>query len=268
MLKAKNNCPIAICSWSLQVEPEKLVPIIEELGSPQVHLALNDMLDTPQLAHKIASKLDISSTMIGFPQEDYTDLETIKITGGVLPDDSWESNLLRIKAAIELTANMNVDFMSFHAGFIDESQPEIFNKMSERIRTVADIAAFHNITLLMETGQETAADLAAFMRHIDHPNLGVNFDPANMLLYGKGDPIEALKALAPWIKHIHIKDAVKSETPGEWGQEVAWGEGQVGADRFIDTLSEINYKGTLAIEREAGDQRMTDIKSAIAQLTA
>jgi sugar phosphate isomerase/epimerase len=120
----------------------------------------------------------------------------------------------------------------------------------------------------METGQETAEDLAAFMRQINHDALGVNFDPANMILYDKGDPIEALKLLAPWIKHVHIKDAVKAEVKGNWGTEVPWGEGQVGADRFMETLTSISYNGAVAVEREAGEKRIEDIKSAIAKLTA
>jgi sugar phosphate isomerase/epimerase len=89
-----------------------------------------------------------------------------------------------------------------------------------------------------------------------------------MILYDKGDPIEALKLLAPWIKHVHIKDAVKSEVKGGWGSEVPWGEGQVGAEKFMETLNSISYRGAVAVEREAGEKRIEDIKSAIKILTA
>jgi sugar phosphate isomerase/epimerase len=120
----------------------------------------------------------------------------------------------------------------------------------------------------METGQETSADLAAFMRQMDHAALGVNFDPANMILYDKGDPIDAIKQLSPWIKHIHIKDAVKASEKGEWGAEVPWGKGDVGPQRFMDALNSISYDGVVAIEREAGESRVADIKSAIEILTS
>jgi sugar phosphate isomerase/epimerase len=120
----------------------------------------------------------------------------------------------------------------------------------------------------METGQETADDLAAFMRQMNHAALGVNFDPANMILYDKGDPIDAVKKLAPWIKHIHIKDAVKAGVKGEWGKEVPWGQGEVGPQRFMDALDAISYNGAVAIEREAGESRIEDIKSAIEILTS
>ena len=118
----------------------------------------------------------------------------------------------------------------------------------------------------VETGQETAEDLRHFLDVVEHPALGVNFDPANMILYGKGDPIEAVKTLAPWIKHVHIKDATASNAPGEWGEEVPWGDGEVEGGKFIQTLDEIGFSGTLAIEREAGDARAHDIKLAVKRL--
>ena len=120
--------------------------------------------------------------------------------------------------------------------------------------------------LLLETGQETAADLRRCLEDLNHPALRVNFDPANMILYGKGYPIAAVRTLAPWIKHVHIKDAVQSAVPGKWGSEVPWGDGEVGSNEFIQTLEEIGYTGALAIEREAGDTRKNDIKLAVNRL--
>ena len=135
--------------------------------------------------------------------------------------------------------------------------------MCDRIKTTADIAAGSGIMLLMETGQESAADLAGFMKDINHPSVGINFDPANMILYDKGEPIEAVKVLSPWIKHVHIKDATKTEIPGQWGAEVPWGDGQVGSEKFLTALKEIGYEGALAIEREAGNSRIDDITRAV-----
>ena len=87
-----------------------------------------------------------------------------------------------------------------------------------------------------------------------------------MILYDKGDPIEAVRVLAPWIKHIHIKDAIRTTQPGTWGAEVPWGDGQVGTEAFLDVLEEIGFEGALAIEREAGDDRFGDIKLAAERL--
>ena len=100
----------------------------------------------------------------------------------------------------------------------------------------------------------------------DLPGVYVNFDPANMILYGKGDPVRAVGILAPWIRHVHIKDAVYSKTPGEWGEEVEWTKGQVDADRFIAALDEIGFGGALAVEREAGENRAGDIAAAVEDL--
>ena len=115
-----------------------------------------------------------------------------------------------------------------------------------------------------ETGQETAADLAKFLPTV--PGAGVNFDPANMILYGKGSPVEAVRTLAPWIKHVHLKDAVVTKKPGTWGTEVPWGDGEVDAPRFLAELEAAGYKGNFAIEREGGNDRPGDIALAAKRL--
>jgi L-ribulose-5-phosphate 3-epimerase len=109
-------------------------------------------------------------------------------------------------------------------------------------------------------------ELKHFLEKLDHPATAVNFDPANMILYDKGDPIEAVRVLAPWVKHIHIKDAIRTKQPGTWGAEVPWGDGEVGPDAFLDVLKEVGFAGVLAIEREAGDDRFGDIKLAAERL--
>jgi sugar phosphate isomerase/epimerase len=90
----------------------------------------------------------------------------------------------------------------------------------------------------------------------------VNFDPANMILYGKGNPIAALRVLGPWIRQVHIKDARRTKVPGTWGEEVAAGTGEVDWQAFFATLRELNCKGDFVIEREAGTQRVADIQAA------
>ena len=208
----------------------------------------------------------ISCTMVGFPQEDYSTLDRIRETGGIMPDDCWATNRAIVLDAIVRTTEAGVGLLSFHAGFIDHKDAEGYQKFCVRIKELADAAQEKEVVLLMETGQETAQDLRSCLEELDHPALGVNFDPANMILYGKGDPIEAVKTLAPWIKHVHIKDATASNTPGEWGAEVPWGDGEVEGGMFLQTLGEIGFSGTLAIEREAGDARADDIKLAVKRL--
>jgi L-ribulose-5-phosphate 3-epimerase len=124
------------------------------------------------------------------------------------------------------------------------------------------------VMLLMETGQESAADLRGFMETLSHPALGINFDPANMILYDKDAPLDAVRILGPWIKHVHIKDATRATAPGTWGAEVPWGDGEVNAAGFIDALVSVGYDGAIAIEREAGDERVGDVALAVQRLLA
>jgi sugar phosphate isomerase/epimerase len=134
--------------------------------------------------------------------------------------------------------------------------------MRGRLRTVADIFARKNIALGLETGQETAPALAAFLQELDRPNVGVNFDPANMILYDQGDPVAALRVLSPWLRQVHIKDARRTNMPGTWGTEVAAGSGEVEWPSLFAALRELNFGGNLVIEREAGEQRVADIITA------
>src|SRR4030095_1653688 len=99
-------------------------------------------------------------------------------------------------------------------------------------------------------GQETAATLKDLLERLNRPNLGVNFDPANMILYDKGNPIEALRTLAPRLKQCHLKDARKTTRPGACGEEVVVGTGEVNWREFFRVLEEVQFKGNLCIERE------------------
>ena len=151
-----------------------------------------------------------------------------------------------------------------HAGFINHADKVGFAKLTDRLKYVRDICADAGTELTLETGQETADDLAAML--VDLPGVYVNFDPANMILYGKGEPVAALKKLFPWIVGVHIKDAKKTKVPGTWGEEVPWGTGEVDAGKFIAELEKLGYKGFYVVEREAGDNRAADIALAVERL--
>ena len=202
--------------------------------------------------------------MIGFPQEDYSTLDTIKKTGGVVPDDAWESNKKIVRAGAKLSAELKSPVLTLHAGFLDESDPVALKKYTDRVKFIVDTCGEAGVPVAFETGQETAADLAKFMPTV--PGAGVNFDPANMILYAKGNPVEAVRTLAPWIRHVHLKDAVLTKKPGTWGTEVPWGDGEVDAPRFLAELEAAGYKGNFAIEREGGNDRPGDIALAAKRL--
>ena len=269
---------LGVCSWSFQKPLDDVAAEMKKLGLTRIHLALQPFLEggSRHGAAEGAAALDrvkarlasgewrLSATMIGFPQEDYSTLETIKKTGGVVPDDAWEANKKIVVAGAKLSAELKSPVLTLHAGFLDESDPVALKKYTDRVKFIVDTCGEAGVPVAFETGQETAADLAKFMPTV--PGAGVNFDPANMILYGKGSPVEAVRTLAPWIKHVHLKDAVVTKKPGTWGTEVPWGDGEVDAPRFLAELKAAGYKGAFAIEREGGNDRTGDIALAAKRL--
>jgi sugar phosphate isomerase/epimerase len=258
-----------VCSWSLQpADVRDLVAKLRGTGIGRVQLALDPLRESPanwKDAAEIfrAANVTLVSGMFGCVGEDYSTLESIRATGGLAPDATWEQNLQNIRAAVKLAAELKLKLVTFHAGFLpdDEADPA-FAKMLGRLATVAEIFAKAKIGLALETGQEAAPALATLLGKLNHPNLGVNFDPANMILYDKGDPIAALRTLAPWLRQVHIKDARRTKIPGTWGEEVVVGTGDVDWKNFFATLQKINFIGDLVIEREAGARRGADICAA------
>ncbi len=260
---------VAVCSWSLQpASPVELVAKLESTGIRRVQLALDPLRDSPGIWGETAELLrqkgiSIISGMFGCVGEDYSTLDTIRLTGGLAPDATWAQNWKNIGATATLARRLGLKLVTFHAGFLphEEGDPN-FAKMLQRLTQTAEVFQAVNITLGLETGQETAGVLVQLLQKLKRPNLGVNFDPANMILYDKGNPIAALRTLGPWIRQVHIKDARRTQVPGTWGEEVAAGTGEVDWRAFFATLSELNYSGDFVIEREAGSQRVTDILAA------
>ena len=260
---------LAVCSWSLQpASPQQLIEHLRSIGLSRVQLALDPLRENPAVWGETAALfqqagITIVSGMFGTVGEDYTSLESIHRTGGLVPDDTWDENWENAQATAELAHQLGLKLVTFHAGFLphEESDPE-FEKLQHRIRLVADVFAAKGIDLAFETGQEEADTLKLFLEKLGRVNVGVNFDPANMILYDKGNPIAALRTLASWVKQCHIKDANRTQTPGTWGEEVPSGTGQVDWKQFFAVLREIGFTGHCCIEREAGTQRVADIITA------
>lgn len=273
------NNPISVCSWSFQKPIRAVADEMEKLGVQHVHLALQPFLEGDArhgaaegaLAKGYveglidAGKWKVSASMLSFSYEDYTTPVTIRKTGGIVPDEHWEANRKLIREAAKLAVQFKTPYLTLHAGYLDEKSPSAVAKFTDRVKFMADVCGENGLKLLLETGQETADDLVRFLGTVK--NVWVNFDPANMLLYGMGDPVVAVAKLAPWILHVHAKDALPSPKPGrEWGREVPWGEGKVNAKAFLAALEEMGYKGAIAVEREGGSQRAADIALAVSRL--
>ncbi|MEL7473999.1 MAG: sugar phosphate isomerase/epimerase family protein [Planctomycetota bacterium] len=260
---------LGVCSWSLQADsPSELVERVSACGLDAVQLALRpirtDAWDLAETSKRLADAgIAILSGMMEPIGEDYTTLESIKRTGGLRPSEHWQVNLELAQRDAVIAESLGLSLVTYHAGFLphEPSDPER-ETMLDRIRQVADVFARHGVRTALETGQEDADTLITVLRAIDHPGVGVNFDPANMVLYGMGDPIEALRALSPWVVQAHLKDADPTTETGTWGVERPAGVGSVPMDRYFELLGAMEVRVDVLIERESGSQRVADVAAA------
>jgi sugar phosphate isomerase/epimerase len=220
-----------------------------------------------QIAEKFADAgIEVSLVFCGYAGESYESIEIVKQTVGLVPPATRESRVKETLEIADFASWMGAPGIGIHVGFVSEDwESDEFAQVVDTIREVADYCAGLGLTMNLETGQETADTLLKVLESVDRPNLGVNFDPANMILYGSGEPIEALKKVGKYLKSCHCKDGTWSDDPGKtWGLETPLGEGDVGIETFIATLNDLGYTGPLTIEREiSGAQQITDIKAAI-----
>jgi len=266
---------IGVCSWSLQVRsiPE-LKGFLDQLGVDVVQIACGDPHHAsweegdamPQAAR--AAGFRMVGAMLGFPGEDYTTPQTIRETGGFGPKHLRAERLQRLEWALQRTRELGLTDLMFHAGFIPEPGDPERKEFLDTLAQAADLAARFGVTIAFETGQETAQLLRRTLDELRCPNVKVNFDPANMLLYDMGDPIEAVRILGPDIRSVHAKDAFRPKVKGTWGEEVPLGQGAVNIRLWVQTLYEVGYRGPLLIEREVGTQaeRLRDIAHGIRYL--
>ncbi len=200
--------------------------------------------------------------------EDYADIPTVQRTVGFIPPATREEREARTKDVSDFGAALGVKSVACHIGFVpeDATDPDYVAVLG-MVRRICDHAARHGQTFVLETGQEPAHVLMHFLKDVDRANLGINFDPANMILYGTGDPIEALGILASKVLSVHAKDGdwPPRGVAGALGTERPLGQGSVGMERFVAKLKEIGYKGTVNIEREIEnlEQRYADMAMAV-----
>jgi len=260
---------LGICSWSLQpASAQELVERVALAGLEAVQLALDPLRSGDWPVDETVWTLETAgiallSGMMGTKGEDYSTLETIKRTGGVRPDEHWEENRAAASANAELARRLGLDLITFHAGFLPEERASEERKvLIARLREIVDRFADEGVRAAFETGQESGPTLLAFLEELDRPAAGVNFDPANMILYDQGEPLEALDLLHAWVRQIHVKDARRTKTPGTWGEEVPVGDGDVDWRAFFALVREHGLDCDLLIEREAGGRRVADILHA------
>lgn len=257
---------LAVCSWSLRPgAPAALAAQLLAIGITRTQLDLDPLRENAAVWGELPARfadagIQVVSGMFRTAGEDYTSLETIRRTGGLVPDATWDTNWHNLQLTARIASQLGIEIVMTHAGFLPHAPEDpAFAKMLGRMRQVARLFADHGLTLCCETGQESAAALVSFLDHLGEANVAVNFDPANMLLYNNGDPITALRTIGHRVKSCHLKDAIVTQTPGTWGREVPIGAGQVAWPAFFTTLAAIDYGGFFCFEREAGAARGADI---------
>jgi L-ribulose-5-phosphate 3-epimerase len=180
---------------------------------------------------------------------------------GLSPTSLRVERIARTKEVAAIAAELGIGRVACHIGFL----PEDWAEMRDVVREICDFLSQHNQTFALETGQEDADALLAFIADADRRNLKINFDPANMVLYGTGNPLEALRALSEHVISVHCKDGVGPDGIGKLGTERPLGLGQVDFPAFLNVVRDVGYKGILSIEREEPDaeRRNADIRHAI-----
>ncbi len=218
-----------------------------------------------------AAGLTVVTVFAAYDGEDYADIPTVQRTVGFVPPVTRASREARTLAVSDFAAALGVGSIACHIGFVPEDSADTdYDAVRAMVRRVCDHAAKHGQTFALETGQERAGVLLAFIRDVDRPNLRINFDPANLILYGTGEPIAALQTLAPLVISVHCKDGdpPPAGVPGALGSERPLGQGSVGIPRFVQTLRDLGFPGPLNVEREADNQpqRLREIADGIALL--
>lgn len=214
---------------------------------------------------------ELLTVVAAYSGEDYADIPAVERTVGFVPAATRAEREARTLAVSDFAAELGAPGIACHVGFVpeDETHPD-YAAVRDLVRRICDHAAGHGQTFALETGQEPAHVLLRFLKDVDRENLGINFDPANLILYGTGDPIEALGVLGKHVISVHAKDGdwPAAGVAGALGKERPLGQGAVGMERFVAALRGIGYGGVLNIERETDDQasRMADIAMGLGLL--
>lgn len=236
--------------------------VAQELSIPTIHLHTpSRKLRTQQIADAYLERVaevgvKITCVFAGFEGESYADIPTVQRTVGLMPPTTRAERTEEFKAIADFAAMLKVGVVGLHFGFVPHctDDPD-YHALVQLARELCDYCATLSQAVHLETGQEPADVLLRFIEDIDRPNLFINFDPANMILYGCGEPLEALAKVGKYVRSVHCKDATWSTQPGEtWGAEVALGEGAVNFERYLATLESLGYQGPLTIEREISQE--------------
>lgn len=237
--------------------------VAQELGIPTVQLhspskEKRNQKDADDFLAK-CNGIKVTAVFGGFTGESYADIATTARTVGLVPQETREERVAIFKDVSDYAAMLQCDTVGMHIGFVTEDRDsDDYKNLIAVTRDILDHVGSNDQRMHLETGQETADHLLQFIDDVERDNLFINFDPANMILYGTGEPIEALQKVGKFVRSVHCKDAkwaAEDKWGVEWGQEVPLGEGDVDMETYLRTLKEVGYEGPLTIEREIPEDR-------------
>ena len=208
--------------------------------------------------------IEATSLIVTGPEREVYDFQEGPVTIGLVPRRYRAERIARMKQASDFAKLVGIAGVQGHCGFFPEWPGDpLFDETVEALRTVAAYCRTNSQTFRCETGQETPVTLLRAIKAVGLDNLGVNFDCANLILYGKANPVDALDLLGPYVLGVHAKDGLYPTDPNRLGEEVPIGKGRVDFARLIQRLKEAGYRGPITIEREiSGPAQAADIRAS------
>jgi sugar phosphate isomerase/epimerase len=248
-------------------DPDSAMAKVHDLGLPTCQVFVDEI--EPELAGRLRGALDkhgieATSLVVGGPGKEVWDFYQGPLTIGLVPRETRDARIAHIKRASDFAKQCGIDAIQTHCGFIPENPNDtVYKETVTAMREVAGYCKRNGQNFRYETGQETPITLVRAIQDVGLDNQGVNFDLANLILYGKANPVDAIELLGPYVQGIHAKDGLWPTNPRELGQEVSIGKGKVDFPRIIRRLKELNYRGAVTIEREiSGPQQVEDVRAA------
>jgi sugar phosphate isomerase/epimerase len=252
-------------------QPDAAIKRVHDLGFPTCQVAVQDPGAEAAANLRIALDrygVEATSAVATGPGKEIYDFYQGPLTIGLVPREYRAQRIARFQATSDFAVKAKIPAVQGHCGFIPENPNDAaYKEAVEAIRTVAAYCRQNGQKFRCETGQETPITLVRAIRDVGLDNVGVNFDAANLIMYGKANPVDAVEILGPYIQGVHAKDGLYPTDPKQLGKEVPIGEGKVNFPALIARLKQVGYRNPLTIEREiSGEKQTADILASKAFL--